>query len=210
MTIKTIEVAGFASALQALRLPYNKDTESQIELEQQCYVAMDDDYTHVMESESYIRTAKKDVTLLQMLMIKGDSHCKPQRGILAYLDITVGIGVWAEIETYRAGHERLFSASTMHTEGKGLKGLALKKVKQTISVERPVRKIDYFSYQCLRNIVKQRYNHRDPDWHYFIEHIKTLPLAQELIVYGLDEQIKIHDQMWEEYKAELHNEEKQD
>jgi len=45
---------------------------------------------------------------------------------------------------------------------------------------------DAFSYQALRNIVKQRWNHRLPEWHQFVDWVKTLPFSQELILDGLD------------------------
>ena len=41
------------------------------------------------------------------------------------------------------------------------------------------------SYQTLRRIVKQRANHRLPEWHEFIDWMHTLPLADELIFVGL-------------------------
>lgn len=207
MKIETIEVAGLASVLKAMRLPYNKEPKSVIHTNVWCGDSIEDDFAKQFVGGSDIFVHQKDIELLQNLMESGDSHAKPQRGLLAYLDITVGIGVWGEIETYRMGRERLFSASTQNTECKGLRGLALKKAKAKISVERPLRKVDYYSYQCLRNIVKQRHNHRDPDWHYFIEHIKTLPLADEFILYGLEHELEIHDMLWREYLEELKEEE---
>ena len=47
-------------------------------------------------------------------------------------------------------------------------------------------RVDMFSYQTLRRIVAQRHNHRLPEWHQFIDWIKTLPLAEELILDGLE------------------------
>ena len=38
------------------------------------------------------------------------------------------------------------------------------------------------NYRCLKNIYHQRENHRLPDWHIFCDWVKTLPLAQELII----------------------------
>lgn len=45
---------------------------------------------------------------------------------------------------------------------------------------------DAFSYQALRNIARQRWNHRLPEWHVFVDWIKTLPFSQELILDGLN------------------------
>ena len=41
------------------------------------------------------------------------------------------------------------------------------------------------SYQSLRRVIKQRANHRLPEWHEFIAWVHTLPLADELIFVGL-------------------------
>lgn len=49
-------------------------------------------------------------------------------------------------------------------------------------------RIDMFSYQCLRTIVRQRRGHRLPEWHQFINWVRTLPLAEELIFVGLEEE----------------------
>lgn len=49
-------------------------------------------------------------------------------------------------------------------------------------------KIDMFSYQALRNIYIWRRHHRLPEWHEFCAFIEGLPLAKELITYGLDEE----------------------
>jgi hypothetical protein len=42
------------------------------------------------------------------------------------------------------------------------------------------------NYAVLRNIVKQRKNHKLDEWKQFINAIKELPYAEELIFYGLD------------------------
>lgn len=198
MRITTIEISGFASALSALRLPYNKETTSLIDTD--CIV--NDDCGHkLMNCKSDISVNPKDITLLQALIMRGDEHAKPMRGMLAYADIEAPIHFWVELETYIAGHQRLFSASTMHTEGRGLSGHALAETIRNIPYDRPVRKVDLFSYQCLRNIVYQRHNHRKVEWHWFIEWVKTLPLAQELILVGLEEQMKVHDDYIRKYNA---------
>lgn len=38
------------------------------------------------------------------------------------------------------------------------------------------------NYRCLRNIYKQRHDHRLPEWRAFCEWIETLPYAQEFLV----------------------------
>lgn len=90
------------------------------------------------------------------------------------------------METYRAGHERLSSESTMHIDARGLSGNKLVEVKKNIPMGKMLTKVDFFSYQCLRNIVKQRHNHRLPEWHLFVDWVKALPFADELILAGLN------------------------
>lgn len=196
MKIELLEISGMVSALKALRLPYNKEPISEIR--------------HTLFARGGVFNQRdginfdlegKDIALMQKLIISGDEHAKPLRGILAYLDITAPIDWWVEAETYEAGHQRLFSASTMNTEGKGLKGHALREELDKISFGREVRKIDYFSYQTLRRIVRQRYNHRKAEWHYFIDAVRMLPYAKELILVGLEDEMRIHDEWMEDYLA---------
>ena len=197
MKIELLEISGMVSALKALRLPYNKEPMSEI--------------SHTLFARGGVFNQRngidfdlegKDIALMQKLIISGDEHAKPLRGILAYLDITAPIDWWVEAETYEAGHQRLFSASTMNTEGRGLKGHALREELNKISFGREVRKIDYFSYQTLRRIVRQRYNHRKAEWHHFIDAVRMLPYAEELILVGLEDEMRIHDEWMEDYLTE--------
>ena len=196
MKIELLEISGMVSALKALRLPYNKEPMSEI--------------SHTLFARGGVFNQRngidfdlegKDIALMQKLIISGDEHAKPLRGILAYLDITAPIDWWVEAETYEAGHQRLFSASTMNTEGRGLKGHALREELNRISFGREVRKIDYFSYQTLRRIVRQRYNHRKAEWHFFIDAVRMLPYAEELILVGLEDEMRTHDEWMVEFTA---------
>ena len=196
MKIELLEISGMVSALKALRLPFNKEPMSEID--------------HTLFARGSVFNQRnginfdlegKDIALMQKLIISGDEHAKPLRGILAYLDITAPIDWWVEAETYEAGHQRLFSASTMNTEGRGLKGHLLREELNKISFGREVRKIDYFSYQTLRRIVRQRYNHRKAEWHYFIDAVRMLPYANELILVGLEDEMRIHDEWMDDYLA---------
>lgn len=184
------------SALKALRLPYNKEPMSEID---HSLFARGGVFSQLNRIDFDLEG--KDIALMQKLIISGDEHAKPLRGILAYLDITAPIDWWAEAETYEAGHQRLFSASTMNTEGRGLKGHALREELNKIPFGREVRKIDYFSYQTLRRIVRQRYNHRKAEWHHFIDAVRMLPYAEELILVGLEDEMRIHDEWMVEYTA---------
>ena len=198
MEIKAIEVVGFASAFKALRLPYGLDTRSDIETH---FYGGEYNGKKIFDNSSECTFDDKDVALMSTLIKRGDEHAKPMRGVLAYADIIAPIDFWCELETYEKGRQRLFSGSTMHEEGRGLSGHALREAIHKIPYDRPIRKIDFFSYQCLRNIVAQRYDHRKAEWHFFIEWIKALPFADELILVGMGDKITIHNEYMRKYNA---------
>lgn len=185
MNIETIEIAGLAGALTALRLPFGKEVRSCIKTCQNILQPTDEENCK-WYSDQLISFDDKDLTLMQTLVKRGDEHAKVIRGIIVYAKVTAPVFFWCEEETYRAGHERLASESTMHIDCRGLGGAELQEAKASIPMGKELTKVDMFSYQCLRNIVKQRHNHRLPEWHTFIDWIKTLPLADELIFVGLD------------------------
>ena len=128
----------------------------------------------------------KDLTLMQTLVKRGDEHAKVVRGIMVWAKITAPVYWWCEEETYRMGHERLASESTMHIDCRGLAGSELQEAKSAIPMGKELTKVDMFSYQALRKMVAQRHNHRLPEWHTFIDWVRTLPLAEELIFVGLE------------------------
>ena len=200
MKIETIEIAGLAGALTALRLPFGKEVRSKIE--NYCETHLDftdmdveqteDTYEVTMKglpkftSSTYIAIAPNDLTLMKTLIKRGDEHAKVVRGIMVWAKITAPVYFWAEAECYRAGHERLASESTMHIDCRGLTGQELQRAKAQIPMGKELTKVDMFSYQTLRRIVVQRHNHRLPEWHVFVDWIKTLPFSQELILDGLE------------------------
>ena len=200
MKIETIEIAGLAGALTALRLPFGKEKRSRIEHYCETYLDFTDmdveqteeTYEVTMKghprftSNTYIAIEPKDLTLMATLVKRGDEHAKVVRGIMVWARITAPVYWWCEEETYRMGHERLASESTMHIDCRGLSGEELVQAKSAIPMGKELTKVDMFSYQALRNIAKQRWNHRLPEWHVFVDWIKTLPLSQELILDGLE------------------------
>ena len=200
MKIETIEIAGLAGALTALRLPFGKEVRSKIENYFETHLDFtdmdieqtEDTYEVTMKglpkftSNTYITIAPKDLTLMQTLVKRGDEHAKVVRGINVWAKITAPVYWWCEEETYRMGHERLASESTMHIDVRGLSGEELQRAKAAIPMGKELTKVDMFSYQALRNIAKQRWNHRLPEWHVFVDWIKTLPFSQELILDGLE------------------------
>ena len=221
MKIETIEIAGIAGALTALRLPFGKDMRSHID----SYIKYDKDGTNLfpiedgllspfikgknlcvrspwisklddLKSVDYglptwygcyiVQIDDRDLSLLQTLIKRGDEHAKVVRGINVWARIKAPVYFTRELETYRAGRERLSSSSTMHQECQGLSGEELQRAKAELPMGTEQDFVDVYSYQTLRRIVAQRHNHRLPEWHQFIDWIKTLPLAEELIFVGLN------------------------
>lgn len=179
--IKTLEIAGLASALQALRLPYKKECRSNIIFNS--YLV---DSNTIIEREwrfsSKGKVHPQDLQLMSTLVKRGDEHAKVLRGLVVYAKIEAPLYWWTEMDTYRIGTERLSSESTMHSECKGLSGEELEIAKGNIPMGHFQKRIQMFSYPTLRRIYKQRHNHRLPMWHDFCDWIKSLPLANELIL----------------------------
>lgn len=211
MKIETIEIAGLAGALTALRLPFGKEVRSHIDTFHKydksgvnefdfgnCYISiraidrLEDMKTitypgrPTMYGCSVVQIEDKDLTLMQTLVKRGDEHAKVVRGIMVWAKITAPVYWWCEEETYRMGHERLASESTMHIDCRGLSGSELQEAKSAIPMGKELTKVDMFSYQALRKMVAQRHNHRLPEWHTFIDWVRTLPFAEELILVGLE------------------------
>lgn len=112
LKIETLEIAGFASVLQALRLPFGKECRSAV-----YYKDFLSDLQYDSESRSLIDA--KDMKLLSTLVKRGDEHSKAIRGLMVYAEISAPLSFWSEADTYRIGTERLSSESTMHTIGNG-------------------------------------------------------------------------------------------
>ena len=198
MKIEVIEIAGFASTLKALHLPFGGKEKSEIDTysdlsqdrlyEDFAEKTYNGDFEMVdsIEYGSHCIISPADISLLTKLVKAGDEHAKVLRGVIVYAKITMPVFVWCEMECYRAGHERLCSESTMHIDMKGLSGEELVKAKSEMPMGKELTKIDFFSYQALRNIYKQRRYHRLPHWHTFCDWIKTLPFAEELITAGIE------------------------
>lgn len=179
MKIETLELAGFVSAFKALRLSYGKEERSEL------WSAAGERKDGTLEAGWSAKLDERDLDLLQGLVKAGDEHAKVCRGIIVWARITAPIYWWCEEETYRAGHERLMSASTMHIDCKGMSGEELQRAKAEMPMGKELAKVDCFSYQCLRNIYRQRKNHRLQEWHQFCKWIESLPMAAELITVNL-------------------------
>lgn len=174
--IKTLEIAGFSSVLQALRLPFGKECRSKIE----SYFSTSNHNS--IETHSCVSIHDNDMKLMSTLVKNGDEHSKALRGLVVYAEISAPIWFYRELETYRIGRERLSSESTMHIECKGLSGEELEKAKDKIPSGHIQKTVDMYYYQSLRRIYFQRRNHRLPMWRDFCKWIETLPFAEELII----------------------------
>lgn len=177
--IKTIEISGMASVLQALRLPFGKECRSECNWSG----TINEDYqTPMFQTESSCFIDEKDLALLSTLVKRGDEHSKAIRGLIVYAQIDAPIWFYRELETYKIGRERLSCESTMHIDCKGLSGEELEKAKDEISMGKIQKTVDWFSYQTLRRIWIQRHNHRLPMWHDFCKWIESLPFFDTLII----------------------------
>ena len=198
LQIKTLEIVGLASVLQALRLPFSKECRSDVYTE----FGEVEDLMHPKQfcTGSSCRVHDADLKLLSTLVKRGAEHSKCIRGLVVYAEITAPIFFLGEIGTYRAGRERLSSESTMHSQCRGLSGDELVKAKAEMPMGTIQKTIDMLSYQCLRNIVRQRHDDRLPEWRTFVDWVRTLPYAEELIFVdlGIDK-----DELTTEDKGEI-------
>lgn len=179
--VKTLEIAGFAAALQALRLPFGKECRS--EVYNTC-----ENTTGEIRTTSSVFVDPKDLHLMSTLIKRGDEHAKVVRGIMVYAEINAPRYWWQEMDTYRIGTDRLSSESTMHIQGKGMSSEELVKMKSELTEGTMQKRVQVFSYQCLRRIYIQRKNHRLPHWQEFCKWIESLPFANELILIGLKDE----------------------
>ena len=171
--IKLIELSGFVSALQALRLPYGLECRSYSWSRIIHHVERKND----MCLQTGFDINDKDEDLLKSLIRRGDEHAKVIRGIVAYVEINAPRGWYQEFATYRIGCEVLASESTMHMQGKGLSEEDLVKMKNELPEGTMQKRIVMLSYQTLRRIYKQRRKHRLPHWREFCAWIETLPYS---------------------------------
>ena len=174
LEIRTLEIAGLRSVLEALRLPFGKDCRSFTTFEHTSNGNRHDFH-------SYCDINEKDMKLMSTLVKRGWEHSKVLRGLVVYAEISAPRFWWVEADTYRIGTERLSSESTIHIQGKGLSTEELVKMKSELKEGTIQKRVQYFSYQTLRRIYFQRRNHRLPMWHDFCKWIESLPFAEELI-----------------------------
>lgn len=192
-SVKTLEVGGLGSVLQALRLPFGKDTRSVRSFKINTFVPVieqidgttmsstEDDHYNGIDFNNLVLVHRKDVSLISTLVKRGDEHAKVLRGVCVWAEINAPLYFWKEMDTYRIGAERLSSESSMHIEGRGLNEDDLLALQEEMPSGHMQKRVWMFSYQTLRRIYFQRRNHRLPQWRMFCDWIKTLPFAEEFI-----------------------------
>lgn len=188
LQIKTLEISGFASTIQAVHLPMGKDPVyfPQNTFDVQLPQSGSSDYYQIYNS-SHVKFTEKQLKLLSNLVKSGDQHAKCIRGIMVGVMISAPIWFYRELETYNIGRNRLSSESTMHIECRKLEGEELMEAKDKIPMGHIQRTVDTISYQTLRRIYFQRRHHRLPLWHQFCKWIEGLPFSEELITIDKDE-----------------------
>ena len=174
--VRTIQIAGFVGALQALRLPFGKEPRSEATHE---FTKWND---HSFTNNVSVNIDENDLKLLTTLVKRGDEHAKVLRGVMVWCEINAPRYWHVEMDTYRIGCERLSSESTMHVQGRGLSEDELVSMKEKLREGTMQRRVWMFSYQTLRRIYFQRKDHRLPQWRQFCGWIETLPFAKELIL----------------------------
>lgn len=180
ITIETLEIAGFRSAVEALRLPFGKECRSEVVDE---YIGWVNEPEIINFNNSHhINIHPNDLLLMSTLVKRGDEHSKVVRGIIVYAEINAPRFWWVEMDTYGVGTQRLSSESTMHIQGRGMNTEDLVKMKSELPEGTMQRRVQYFSYQTLRRIYYQRKDHRLPHWHEFCAWVESLPFAKELIL----------------------------
>ena len=186
--VKTLEIAGLAGALQALRLPFGKECRSYTFASKETYspaieqtLPEDTSCYDGITFTTQILLHSKDRELIKTLIKRGDEHAKVLRGVMVWCEINAPRYWHVELDTYRIGCERLSSESTMHIEGKGLSEDELIEMKENLKEGHMQKRVWMFSYQTLRRIYFQRRNHRLPQWREFCKWIETLPFADEFI-----------------------------
>ena len=178
--IQTLEIAGFASAVQALRLPFGKECRSDCSFKYD-YEDGERKDEPFFESRCVVDFEQKDLHLMSVLTKRGDEHAKVVRGIMVYAEIDAPRYFWQEADTYRVGTDRLSSESTMHIQGKGMSEEELIAMKGALPEGTMQKRVQMFSYQTLRRIYFQRRGHRLPHWREFCKWVETLPYSSELI-----------------------------
>ena len=174
MRVKILREEGFKEALLGLGLSYGL-TDEIYSIEELLAV----------QQQIYERSLK--------LYDKGEGHSKFLESIQVWLDLTLPRSLWSEYDTYRVGTSKQ-SQSTMHTlskkpfnqnmfempippeflsilERQRVSGNPLSELKNLLPEGFLQRRIVSTNYGVLRNILKQRKNHKLQQWKDFCQYI---------------------------------------
>ncbi len=151
----------------------------------------------------------KDIALAQALIRAGTDHSKFMRQIGIWVDWTLPIYMWSEVDTYRVGVTRN-SCSTMHKLGTrmlteedfeggmsqtilldlNLLGMEYRKtgnfecvikMKRLLPCSFLMKSTMSLNYQVARNMYFGRRNHRLPEWKVICDWIEKLSYGKALI-----------------------------
>ena len=187
MKIDKTEVFGFSAAIRGMRNPHNSWNKS-------------DSYT----PSSAFMIGPKDMKLAQGLIKKGSEHSKFLRFITVYMDIEAPMYFWKEFDTYKFKENN--STSTMHkilsrpliesdfeheiwsTERENqmfhlnnlIKEKQFREVIQDLPNNYLQKRTIVTNYAELRNIRKQRLNHKLVEWHKLVNWIDELEYSELL------------------------------
>lgn len=186
MKVDVLKVDGIKEALLGMGLSYGLTSDKNI-------IDMED-----------AKLAGRLTKICEKCARRGNGEDKFLRMIQIWADITAPRFWWAEFDTYKVGVVAL-SESTMHTLGKrpleqeDFEGrlpfvlLALLNARTctpgyTIEAKKELlpegflqRRIVNFNYAVFANMIRQRRNHRLPQWHYFLNKIYYgLPIQEFL------------------------------
>lgn len=186
MKVDVLKVDGVKEALLGMGLSYGLTSDKNI-------IGMED-----------AKLAGRLTKICEKCARRGNGEDKFLRMIQIWADVTAPRFWWAEFDTYKVGTVAL-SESTMHTLEK--RPLAREDFEQGLPIEYldwlntyvcadccPIeikkrflpegflqRRIVNFSYAVFANMIRQRRNHRLPQWRYFLNNVYyALPMQEFL------------------------------
>ena len=186
MKVDVLKVDGIEEALLGMGLSYGLTSNKNI-------ICMEDQ-----------KLAARLTKICAKCAQRGNGEDKFLRMIQIWADVTAPRFWWAEFDTYKVGTVAL-SESTMHTLGKrplaqedfegGLPfvllallnartctpGYTIEAKKELLPESFLQRRIVNFNYAVFANMIRQRRNHRLPQWHYFLNNVYyALPMQEFL------------------------------
>jgi len=205
--VEEVEVAGFETAVRAMRNALNSHDKS-------------DSYYDAYDSNHPYIIGENDLGLMHRLYKAGSSHRKYARQIYVGMDITTNHTLWAQLDTYKVGtvrnsgskmhriHVKSFDPSDFSHEGiyevggrtldtfyTVLQELERLRVLFNETHERKywramidllpmgynIKATVTMNYENVFNIIDQRAGHKMFEWDEFIKKLKELPYVKEIM-----------------------------